>query len=111
MYKRQLPDYVRKERDIENGFQDINKCMTMMVTRSHWENGNYFTFKHFYQILDALDQVIIVLEKVELQRTAYAEYRMLKALSVRVDLVRSELQQMGVGQGNILVGTGNEIMG
>ncbi len=110
-YLNNLPEYSAHERRITEAFQDIDRYFNIMVTRSHFENGNYFVFQNFRRCLAAMDEILSVLKKYELQRTAYAEYRMLKALSERIDIVRSEINQLGVGEGNIKVPDGPGTMG
>ena len=40
-YLNNLPEYSAHERRITEAFQDIDRYFNIMVTRSHFENGNY----------------------------------------------------------------------
>ena len=105
-YMNNLRDFSRIESNIKNSFESVEHAFGLMVTRSHWENGAHFTFKHLFQCLDSLDLVCEALQSVELQRKEYTELRILQSISNRIDIVRNELKQMGIGKGSVFVAEG-----
>ena len=99
------------ERKIIGLFHDIDKNMDLMVTRSDWENGNYFIFQYFKGCLNFLDEIIKILQDVEMQRNAYPEFYMLKVLLTRTDSVRTDISTMGMNRGTVKIIDSHKILG
>ena len=102
---------VEQERDLNSNFSYLDRDFELMVTRSHYENGNQFVFKNFFTACEYLETNIKILQAVELARGGYAEIRMLRVILTRIEFLRDELGSMGFGRSTAKNVEGKKVLG
>lgn len=55
----------------------INKKFDIIVARSHWNNGNYLTFKHMFDIARLLSEALIFIKKLYNHKNYYKDLQLI----------------------------------
>jgi hypothetical protein len=80
---------------INSLFQSINKSFELTVERSHYENGNHFTFSHLYKIIADLNQVGSILIEIMTDKKFYADVQRLNVFLSMLRFNKSEIEKLG----------------
>jgi hypothetical protein len=73
----------------------ISKSFDLAVNRSHWENGNHFSFTHIFSVIQSQKEIIKALNKVfELKGTTHEIYEC-EAMYNRLINLECELKNYG----------------
>jgi len=83
------------ERIVESNLYLIPRNLTMMVTRSGFENGNQFVFLQFQKSINALIKTIEVLQEVQKDRYNYLESNTLNTLKERCFSLQKQIETYG----------------
>lgn len=73
----------------------IERQFDLMLTRSHWENGNSFTFTYLYQISDTLDEWINEIMDMLRKNNKNNNVDDFKAIRERLSYIKQKLDSWG----------------
>jgi len=82
----------KREQEILGMLQSTDHAFSMVVSRSHHTNGNYFTFKHLLNITDYLVAIIKILQTIDKRRKIYTEIRRLEIFRIHAQRIRESLE-------------------
>jgi len=74
-------------------FELIQDCMNLVYTRSHYTNGNQFTFKHIFEIHNCLINTVIIIKKLHVMRGNYAESKYMDVIIRRIKYVKMLIEK------------------
>ena len=101
------PNHKQFERTIHDSFDGIDQQIFQLITKSNGPNGNHFVFRWLNGILDLLDAIMEILQKIEKYSKHYVEVRMLQVHRDRLEYCREEIMAIGEGQGNVKIPEGH----
>lgn len=84
------------ETTIINLNQDIAKVMALLTERSSWQNGNEFSFKYFYLIIESLTEQYKVFSKLRRSRKQCLEGRIDETRICTLERIRESLETMTI---------------
>lgn len=73
----------------------IEKEFNLMLTRSHWTNGNHFTFKYFYSIIGLMNDWIESTTKLLKENHKTYEIEVFRVCREQSDYIRNKLDNWG----------------
>lgn len=76
--------------------QDINRAFALLPDRSHWVNGNVFSFKYLDQIIGALDEELKAMADVRRTKKQYIEYHVLQTKISFLERLNRDLKEMDI---------------
>lgn len=89
-------DLYRMERHCEDHIQTVNNAFNLLYRRQSFENGNYFIFTHFYNILNALQGITaILIELYESKSVAAINYE-LEILNKKIGYCRRTIENYSI---------------
>jgi hypothetical protein len=83
------------DNEINSLFLSINKAFELAVERSHYTNGNHFTFSHIYKIIGDLNAVADILTKIMTDKKFYADVQRMNVFISMLRYNKSELEKLG----------------
>lgn len=84
------------ERHISDLHADINRAFRMLAERSGWANGNVFSYKYLYQVIEALRSEIDLMASVRKNKKQYIEFNLLQSKLRTMDKIKNDLENMSV---------------
>jgi len=96
---------------IRNMFDAIDKNFELMVTRSHFENGNNFVFKYLNHCLENLTEIASILQEIDLARHEYIDHRMVKVILVEIKSIKNDVNNLGFDKGTVKLKDGYPCLG
>ena len=85
----------RIEDIIENCFNSIDKAINLLVNRSHYTNGNYFTWHHFYNLIDYYMDIIEQIKRVLCIRKYHIDLKRIEIFEQQAVKLKTELMNYG----------------
>lgn len=79
------------QRAVENELKSVMETFELLVSRSHFPNGNYFVWVHFNSIFNSLESCCSVLYELQKKRSNGAEAQQLRILIDRVNICRNQV--------------------
>lgn len=70
----------------------VNKSFRMIIERSSWNEGNHFTFKHFYYAIEKFTEIVNVMIEVQRSKSNYVEKRNLEVIASRLRWIEESIK-------------------
>lgn len=83
-------------KETKQSLYEVERLLDLISERSHYPNGNHFTFKHLNAIFDEFQKLIKIFIIVDTKKNNYNEIQSLKANLKRVSSIRKEMNSLGV---------------
>jgi len=80
---------------ITNNFKVIEDCFSMVISRSHWENGNTFTFHYLDVILRELTEILTHIINFNHKEKHWTELKRLRVTEKRLLFINLEIKEWG----------------
>ena len=93
--KTMCSQFYEDDRTCRQKLRDIEDLRDLIVTRSEWNMGPIFSFKHSEIILNNLKQIIKILTNLNITRSNTNELYKLKSLYRRTMVLKQDLQGYG----------------
>jgi hypothetical protein len=89
-------DIIGNNVKIESNLIALEKSINLIVERSNWENGNHFTFSHFYKLIDCLLEFIKLVIKYFKAKRIYNSIFHFEIYQERVQFIRQTINNWGI---------------
>ncbi|MFW5804033.1 MAG: hypothetical protein ACOCWG_02260 [bacterium] len=90
-----IDHFQKMENNIKAKFDSIDFSFKYCVERSHWQNGNHFTFKHMASICDNLTDILDIIREFFYDRKFYHEIYRLTGYMNQLKLIKIKLENFG----------------
>lgn len=75
--------------------QTIEKKMTLMVARAHFDNGSTIVFQGFRIILSSMETITETLIDLYKAKKHYAEAHQIRAIQSRIEILKAQINEFG----------------
>ena len=84
-----------KDQAIRTQMHYIDNAFKMACDRSHFENGNYFTFNNLYLAIESMQKICDIIKELLAERKFYADVHRLEMFQQMLSIARNSLDEAG----------------
>lgn len=84
-----------QDKNILTETRTIDHSFKLCFERSNWQNGSHYVFNWIRSICESFQSIIRIIESMQIKRGNYAENRIMKALSKRIEYILNEIFSYG----------------
>ena len=84
-----------QDKNIMTETRTIDYSFKLCFERSDWESGSFYVFNWIRCICDSLQSIIKIIDSMQIKRGNYAEIRIMKTVSKRIELIMNEVFSYG----------------
>lgn len=91
-----INESMMRETKIHESNSEINRNFALLTERSHWVNGNVFSFKNIEIVMNNLEWQIEALAEIRRDKKQYIEYHLLQTKRHGLDIIRDALKNLNI---------------